>query len=494
MDSVRLMNYRCFEDTGPVDLKPINILLGANSSGKSSFLKFFPLLKQSNGLRLNGVFLWLGSNVDFKDFNNTVQDGKNSISIEYTINTLPVFRRFSSGKSVVKNAKVRFTVIPVNEHFDRISEIAISYQDTRIILDFTDDEDVLVIINNESSRDMKDLKIRTQRADAILPRLLFKYKSDINHGWNNVPFIYMQKMMDIANKIGGGFENRTSANIFEIIPSDITNFTKGINGISKQQVSTEVVKDLYAKTILYNINTLLDSLNIDLIRLSQSMVYVKPIRATIERYYRFQNLDMDEIDPDGSNLPMFLYNLEQDVMDTFNDWLFEYFQFRIKIKPSEGHIELLVSEGDKDYRNTVDLGFGYTQMLPILAIIWKTVFLDSDKASRKGDKALEHIVVIEQPELHLHPRFQARFARMLSILARLRNDIGFDVRFIVETHSEIILNILGEQIEDGIITTDDVNILLTEQNESGISTIKPTRFNNDGYIEDWPRNFFEDVD
>lgn len=47
MDSLRLKNFRCLEDTGMVDFAPLNILVGANSSGKSSFLKFFYLLKQT---------------------------------------------------------------------------------------------------------------------------------------------------------------------------------------------------------------------------------------------------------------------------------------------------------------------------------------------------------------------------------------------------------------------------------------------------------------
>jgi len=47
MDSIRLINYRGLEDTGTVEIKPLTFLLGANSSGKSSFLKILPLLKQS---------------------------------------------------------------------------------------------------------------------------------------------------------------------------------------------------------------------------------------------------------------------------------------------------------------------------------------------------------------------------------------------------------------------------------------------------------------
>lgn len=56
MDTLRLKNFRCFEDTGIIDIKPITFLVGSNSSGKSSFLKFFPLLKQSVNVKRNGVF------------------------------------------------------------------------------------------------------------------------------------------------------------------------------------------------------------------------------------------------------------------------------------------------------------------------------------------------------------------------------------------------------------------------------------------------------
>ena len=70
MNTLRLKKYRCFEDTGDINLKPLTLLVGANSSGKSSFLKFFPLLKHSIGIRKNGVFLWYSDDVDFKDFKN----------------------------------------------------------------------------------------------------------------------------------------------------------------------------------------------------------------------------------------------------------------------------------------------------------------------------------------------------------------------------------------------------------------------------------------
>jgi len=47
MDAIRIENLRSLTDTGFVELKPLILLVGQNSSGKSSFLRFFPLLRQS---------------------------------------------------------------------------------------------------------------------------------------------------------------------------------------------------------------------------------------------------------------------------------------------------------------------------------------------------------------------------------------------------------------------------------------------------------------
>src|ERR1700752_3755375 len=58
MERIRVQNLRCFADTGFVELKPITILVGANSSGKSSLLRVFPLLKQSAETKtLSGLLL-----------------------------------------------------------------------------------------------------------------------------------------------------------------------------------------------------------------------------------------------------------------------------------------------------------------------------------------------------------------------------------------------------------------------------------------------------
>ncbi len=68
MFSYRIQNLRSLSDTGEINLKPINILLGANSSGKSTFLRSFPLFKQSISNSTKGPILWYGDFVDFGTF------------------------------------------------------------------------------------------------------------------------------------------------------------------------------------------------------------------------------------------------------------------------------------------------------------------------------------------------------------------------------------------------------------------------------------------
>ncbi len=60
MDAIRIENLRSLGDTGLVQLRPITLLVGQNSSGKSTFLRSFPLLRQSVDANVSGPILWWG--------------------------------------------------------------------------------------------------------------------------------------------------------------------------------------------------------------------------------------------------------------------------------------------------------------------------------------------------------------------------------------------------------------------------------------------------
>lgn len=57
MNNIRLINFRNIADSGEIELKPLTILVGKNGSGKSSFLRLFPLLQQSMEVAKRDLFM-----------------------------------------------------------------------------------------------------------------------------------------------------------------------------------------------------------------------------------------------------------------------------------------------------------------------------------------------------------------------------------------------------------------------------------------------------
>ena len=86
MKSIALKKFRNLVSTGSIDLKPITLLVGANGSGKSSFLRFFPLIRQSVASRVAGSILWYSEDfVDFGSFRETINchDTRQSMSFSF---------------------------------------------------------------------------------------------------------------------------------------------------------------------------------------------------------------------------------------------------------------------------------------------------------------------------------------------------------------------------------------------------------------------------
>ncbi|WP_323085113.1 AAA family ATPase, partial [Providencia alcalifaciens] len=83
-------NLRSFQKYTYSELKPITVYLGRNSSGKSSLIRLFPLLRQSVQETTTGPILWYGKFVDFGNFNEAVcknSDDSETITLEFKIVT-----------------------------------------------------------------------------------------------------------------------------------------------------------------------------------------------------------------------------------------------------------------------------------------------------------------------------------------------------------------------------------------------------------------------
>ena len=96
-------------------------------------------------------------------------------------------------------------------------------------------------------------------------------------------------------------------------------------------------------------------------------------------------------------------------------------------------------------------------------------------------------MLLEQPELHLHPEMQLRLADFLLACARSGRQI------IVETHSEHLVNRLRLHVaQDETNATRDLVQLLFAEQENGVTSYRASQINPlGGLSEDWPRGFLD---
>lgn len=119
------------------------------------------------------------------------------------------------------------------------------------------------------------------------------------------------------------------------------------------------------------------------------------------------------------------------------------------------------------------VGYGVSQLLPLI----------TEVVSKSHS-----LVLLEQPELHIHPRLQAAFG---SILAEAT--VGDEPsQFIVETHSENLLLRLRRLVRNGVLLPEAISIAYVQQTAQG-SRIIPIRLDTNGNFQDpWPGGFFEE--
>ncbi|MYB96715.1 DUF3696 domain-containing protein [Candidatus Poribacteria bacterium] len=143
------------------------------------------------------------------------------------------------------------------------------------------------------------------------------------------------------------------------------------------------------------------------------------------------------------------------------------------ITGSEKDYEFLVRKykGGPEVRLT-DVGFGVSQVLPVLVLCYYVP---------EGS-----ILILEQPEAHLHPKVQSELADLLIEVVKERQ-----LQIILESHSEHLLIRLMRRIAEEQISADDTAFYFCEMNE-GVSEIERLNVDNYGNITNWPQNFFGD--
>lgn len=138
-----------------------------------------------------------------------------------------------------------------------------------------------------------------------------------------------------------------------------------------------------------------------------------------------------------------------------------------------GHELKITTDIQNMEQDLTHVGVGVSQILPILVMCF---------LSGKGDS-----IILEQPELHLHPKVQARLADFFVSM----NALG--KQCILETHSEYLIN----RLRYLVAKTDDDKIaketmIYFVEKEEGHSIYRDITINKYGVIDKWPRGFFDE--
>lgn len=491
MKTIRLKNYKCFEDTGNLELKPLTFLVGSNSSGKSSFLEFFPLFQQSMFTSRDGVFLWVGNNVDLNDFQTVVRNGKGQITVEFELDRIPLDSgKIGVGRFGLTDVKVGID-ISKTDIGDAITEMRLDFNQQHMVIKLKEKATDEIYVNEELMSYQDEAVIHTF-TNSLLPKLLFE--SDI---------FETESRKCRKELYAWGRENLRDADEERMMPTsllfrlrniiDKQQFENRLKKIRKEGVEIGNFNHIYNLALFANVNDIIDLINYYMLELSNRIEFIQPLRAPAERYYRKRNISVNKITPSGDNVAMFMLRLQKErLLSQFNQWLHDNdMNFEVDLNEEGGFIELKIKEDGKESKNMVDVGFGYSQVLPILATIWKDLHTDNTPSNR-ASYCSTSIVLIEQPELHLHPRFQRQFAVMLTKCVQQIAKSNRDIRFIIETHSQDILNSVGRSVAYGEFDASLVNIyMFNALRENMKHYIETASYTKEGFLENWPIGFFE---
>jgi predicted ATPase len=422
--SVRLKNFKCYRDTGDIPLRPLTVLIGANNTGKSTILQSLLVLKQTVEDRTSAPLVTQGHLVALGGFHDIFH--------------APALRT------------------------DRTFGIALSASDARQSLIFPGGQEIPMEESLEVSFSFSDTANRIE-VDKCLLGTNGKILIDLRHGgqtWRSDHFAPPQTKWQPRFSFDGFFPDPFVSPPPHKASKKLLRFVSILNFNS--QAWSHILRNHVQRVV--------------------------PHREHVPWYSGIgtRTSTAAEFEFGSANLLAALGSKEnvrrtgKTVLDLVNEWACDRFSVLKKLRldsvDKASLIKRLLGDerrGSKDI-NIAAMGEGVSQLLPIIASL---------VTERGGD-----CLLIEQPEVHLHPALQSKLADLFIEVVRAGSR-----QVIVETHSEHLLLRIRRRVAEGHIKPENVSILFVERKDKeDQSTVRPLDINGKGHFEDWPKGFFEE--
>lgn len=444
-----LEDFKSFHNLEQLPIKPLTILCGANSSGKSTLLKSILTLKQScSGSKTHDSLILNGDLVNNGFFEDVVH---NRIGDFFTIShSFLIQSPFGENNKLVNRTSNLQTYKALRKLFLNTREFPTSFF---IDLSIVFRKNKRSAFNNTPSIYEYILNITTSINETVIASTIkLKRNADdtFSLAWINIP--------DLSHRLISGDATQCIAYFYDLQVGNLyINASSLQHGIDLASV-TEVLPNIYT----------LCKLAADQY---QNISFLGPLRQAPARAYMYtnetvsigtmgeytpfvlaqnKNMSINISLPDTNSEQLLFHEDKISLLGATQFWL-QYMGIKpITISQNSELIKLTIGNS-----NIADVGFGISQVLPIIV---------------EGLSILpEQTLILEQPEIHLHPNLQMKLVDFIISLIKKGKQV------ILETHSDHIINRLTRRImeEDGSFLMDNSVIYYVDQvmNEAKIEPI-----------------------
>lgn len=208
-------------------------------------------------------------------------------------------------------------------------------------------------------------------------------------------------------------------------------------------------------------------------------IYANKMRSFIIRSYKHAS----EVGPDGE-AAYYILGIESlsgnnELISKVSEWYKANFDgWGIKVNNDlQPHCTIELTREDKKFNvNIADVGQGMSQSLPLVV----KAFLPPVEGE---------LIVIEQPELHLHPAAHGNLAQLFAESAIQQNK-----RYLIETHSQNFILRIRRMIAEEKLDPEKVNMFWIDyDSDSNQSTLREIKIDSLGNVNQWPSNIFSEA-
>lgn len=495
MNKYSVKNIKSFKDIAEVEIKPITIFVGKNSCGKSSLIRFPVVIAQSALSDADTPILFFGKSLDYGNYEDVVfghsKKGKMEFSVSYECVPDRYLFRLGKGSRFVKYFTKPWS-IDINVGLAKYSK--------RVIVDSCkvdiEGKEAIVIsrIQNE--------KYYIKFIDVTENDFGIGFEAKHLRFTKFIPFFSVQTFFE---QIVDSYCEKNGLN--EEDTQKIKKLKKSLASRSYEFMEDKAEEDCENSDIAHirKACQLVDFYSLIMMNARmQSMqdasdtYYIGPFRENPSRVYRDVEHQVDSVGARGEDVSAMLkndYSHGKKIITKVSEWFENAMNYKLSLNDmGSGLYNIVVRKADGTEDNLIDVGYGISQVLPIVAQLVK--INSSPRKNYYGTSLNDKnnsTFIIEQPELHLHPGAQAELANLfVDIVSQNTDDKAVNV--LIETHSEHLIRRLQALIanKNVNISSNQVKIYYVDKNDKNEAYITEMHILDNGQFEDeWPTGFFD---